>query len=87
MNIQYIHPADQLVMFMQRKYDKGMTTTSGGNLSILDEEGNIWITAIGILTGAVFLNVADKVTPHLHHVTGVDQETHSEKQKNINIFC
>ena len=34
MNIQYIHPADQLVMFMQRIYDKGMTTMSGGNLSI-----------------------------------------------------
>lgn len=30
MNINYIHPADQLVMFMQRIYDKGMTTTSGG---------------------------------------------------------
>ena len=26
MNIQYIHPADQLVMFMQRIYDKGLTT-------------------------------------------------------------
>ena len=34
MNMQYIHPADQLVMFMQRIYDKGLTTTSGGNLSI-----------------------------------------------------
>ncbi len=48
------------------------------------EEGNIWITAIGILTGAVFLNFADKVTPHLHHITGVDQETHSESQKHLN---
>ncbi len=48
------------------------------------EEGNIWITAIGILTGAVFLNYADKVTPHLHHITGVDQETHSESQKHLN---
>lgn len=44
MNIQYIHPADQLVMFMQRIYDKGLTTTSGGNLSIKDGEGNVWIT-------------------------------------------
>lgn len=48
------------------------------------EEGNIWITTIGILTGAVFLNFADKVTPHLHHITGVDQETHSESQKHLN---
>ncbi|MBQ3371887.1 MAG: class II aldolase/adducin family protein [Oscillospiraceae bacterium] len=44
MNIQYIHPADQLVMFMQRIYDKGMTTMSGGNLSIKDSDGNVWIT-------------------------------------------
>ena len=42
MNINYIHPADQLVMFMQRIYDKGLTTTSGGNLSIMDNEGNIF---------------------------------------------
>ena len=53
MNIDYIHPADQLVMFMQRIYDKGMTTTSGGNLSILDEDGNIWITPAGIDKGTL----------------------------------
>ena len=48
------------------------------------EEGNIWITVIGILSGAVFLNLADKVTPHLHHITGMDQEVHSEAQNSIN---
>ena len=48
------------------------------------EEGNIWVTAIGILAGAVFLNFADKVTPHLHHITGVDQETHAESQNHLN---
>ena len=48
------------------------------------EEGNIWITAIGILTGAVFLNFADKITPHLHRITGIDQETHTESQNSIN---
>ncbi len=53
MNIQYIHPADQLVMFMQRIYDKGMTTTSGGNLSIIDDDGNIWITPAGVDKGTL----------------------------------
>lgn len=48
------------------------------------EEGNIWITVVGVLTGAVFLNFADKVTPHLHHITGVDQETHAESQNHLN---
>ena len=53
MNIQYIHPADQLVMFMQRIYDKGLTTTSGGNLSIMDDDGNIWITPAGVDKGTL----------------------------------
>lgn len=53
MNIQYIHPADQLVMFMQRIYDKGLTTTSGGNLSIMDTDGNIWITPASVDKGTL----------------------------------
>ena len=53
MNINYIHPADQLVMFMQRIYDKGMTTTSGGNLSIMDDDGNMWITPAGVDKGTL----------------------------------
>lgn len=53
MNIHYIHPADQLVMFMQRIYDRGLTTTSGGNLSIMDSEGNIWITPAGVDKGTL----------------------------------
>jgi len=52
-NIKYIHPADQLVMFMQRIYDKGLTTTSGGNLSIMDSDGNIWITPAGVDKGTL----------------------------------
>ena len=42
------------------------------------DEGNVWITLAGILIGAIFLNFADKITPHLHHITGVDQEEHSD---------
>ena len=53
MNINYIHPADQLVMFMQRIYDKGLTTTSGGNLSIMDRAGNIWITPASVDKGTL----------------------------------
>ena len=53
MNIQYIHPADQIVMFMQRVYDKKFTSMSGGNLSIRDNEGNIWITPASIDKGSL----------------------------------
>lgn len=48
------------------------------------ESGSIWITILGIVSGAFFLNFADKITPHLHHITGVDQETHSESQNSLN---
>jgi len=48
------------------------------------EGENVWITLAGILTGAVFLNFADKVTPHLHRLTGMDQEAHSDKQNQLN---
>ena len=48
------------------------------------DEGNVWVTLAGILTGAVFLTFADKVTPHLHHITGMDQEAHSNKQNQLN---
>ena len=48
------------------------------------ESGSIWITILGIVSGAIFLNFADKITPHLHHITGVEQETHSESQNSLN---
>ncbi len=47
------HPADQLVMMMDRIYSYGMTTTSGGNLSIRDDNGDIWITPAGIDKGSL----------------------------------
>ena len=48
MRFDLLHPADQLVMIMDRIYQYGMTTTSGGNLSIMDMNGDIWITPSGI---------------------------------------
>jgi L-fuculose-phosphate aldolase len=39
-----MHPTEQIVRVMSRIYAKGMTTTSGGNLSLLDAEGDLWIT-------------------------------------------
>lgn len=48
------------------------------------EEGNVWVTAVGILVGALFLNMADKLTPHLHHITGMDQEAHADSQNHLN---
>ncbi len=46
-----LHPAEQIVIMMDRIYTGGMTTTSGGNLSILDDNGDIWISPAGIDKG------------------------------------
>lgn len=53
MNFQFLSPRHQLVETITRIYHQGMTTTSGGNLSIYDDEGNIWITPGGIDKGAL----------------------------------
>ncbi len=53
MNFQLLHPRDQLVAIMNRIYHSGMTTLSGGNLSILDENGDIWITPAGVDKGSL----------------------------------
>lgn len=37
---------------------------------------NWWMVVIGVMAGALFLNVLDFVTPHLHHITGLDAEEH-----------
>jgi L-fuculose-phosphate aldolase len=44
MDSSWLHPRDELVATMARIYRYRMTTTSGGNLSILDPDGSIWIT-------------------------------------------
>ncbi|MGQ9490441.1 MAG: class II aldolase/adducin family protein [Anaerolineae bacterium] len=51
MRFHLLHPRDQLVAIMNRIYRNGMTTLSGGNLSILDEDGSIWITPAGVDKG------------------------------------
>ena len=51
------------------------------------EYGGKWglpITVGGIFVGAFFLNLVDKLTPHLHRLAGVEQEAHPEKAKNLN---
>ncbi|MGN0067394.1 MAG: ZIP family metal transporter [Bacteroides sp.] len=35
-----------------------------------------WIVALSTLCGAFFLNLLDLLTPHLHHITGLEPETH-----------
>ncbi len=36
-----------------------------------------WQVAIGVLLGAIFLNLLDNITPHLHRITGLEPESHN----------
>lgn len=45
------HPRDKIIAAMDRIYAHDMTTTSGGNISIRDEEGDIWMTPARIDKG------------------------------------
>jgi len=38
---------------------------------------NFLLITAAVMIGALFLNVLDLVTPHLHHITGLDPEEHS----------
>jgi L-fuculose-phosphate aldolase len=53
LDIRLMHPRDQIVLIISRIYRKGMTTTSGGNVSIIDDKGDIWITPSGIDKGTL----------------------------------
>ncbi len=44
----------------------------------------VLITVVGILCGALFLNLLDKLIPHLHRLAGVDQEAHPENGEKLN---
>lgn len=46
--------------------------------------GGLPVTVVGILCGALCLNLMDKAVPHLHRLTGVDQETHPGQTDQLN---
>lgn len=51
MRFDLLHPRDQIVHIMSRIYRYGLTTTSGGNLSVREPDGTLWITPAGLDKG------------------------------------
>src|SRR6516162_586423 len=49
----YLHPRDEILQAMERIYSYRMTTTSGGNLSIREANGDIWITPARVDKGSL----------------------------------
>ena len=53
LDIHLMHPRDQIVLIITRIYSRGLTTTSGGNISIMDENGDMWVTPSAIDKGTL----------------------------------
>ena len=64
MKVNFLHPRDEIIEIINRIYQNGMTTTSGGNLSILDEDGSIWITPKGVDKGSLIPKDIVRVLPN-----------------------
>lgn len=63
LDTKLMHPADQIVLIIGRIYRSGMTTTSGGNISIKDENGDIWITPGSVDKGSLTRKDIMRVKP------------------------
>lgn len=63
MEKKLMHPQELIVEFMNRIYRRKLTTTSGGNLSIRDSEGNVWISPTGKDKGTLSPSDICKIYP------------------------
>lgn len=53
LNTKLMHPRDQITLIISRIYKRGMTTTSGGNISMMDDSGDMWVTPSAIDKGSL----------------------------------
>lgn len=50
----------------------------------IDNKLSIIVTIVGIILGALSLNLIDKIVPHLHRIVGADIENHPENSNRLN---
>ncbi len=53
LDTKWMHPRDQIIMIIDKIYHSGLTTTSGGNISVIDKSGDIWVTPSAIDKGSL----------------------------------
>lgn len=68
-------PAAQIVDFMNRVYYNRMTTISGGNLSICEDDGTVWISPTGVDKGGLTEDDIVRITP--------DGEPHGKNRPSV----
>src|SRR5690554_388044 len=52
-HINTLHPKDQIVACLHHIYNVGLTTCSGGNISMIDDDNLLWITPSGTDKGTL----------------------------------
>lgn len=55
---EIIHPAEQIAEVIHRIWMKGLTTASGGNITVRDKSGDIWATPTSVDKGSL---IADDI--------------------------
>ena len=55
----------------------GESMALGGELALL-------ICILGVFAGAVCVNLMDRLVPHLHRMSGIDQEEHPQNKEKLN---
>jgi L-fuculose-phosphate aldolase len=63
----YLHPRDEIMQTMERIYRYRMTTTSGGNLSIREPDGTVWVTPARVDKGGLRREDIVRVNPDGTH--------------------
>jgi len=53
LNSKLRHPSIQITEIIKRIYRAGLTTTTGGNISVREDNGDIWVTPTGIDKGSL----------------------------------
>lgn len=80
MKLLNMTPAEKIAYIMTRLYDNKLTTTSGGNLSIMDDDGVMWISPSGVDKGSLTAEDIMCVTPdgavHGKHRPSVEYPFH-----------
>lgn len=85
MSFSLLHPRDQIVATMDRIYRHNMTTTSGGNISVRDENGDTWITPARVDKGA--LRRQDIVCIHPDGTREGSHRPSSESRFHLSIYA
>ena len=85
MNIRNLTIKEQVLEAMRRVYSNALTTTSGGNISAIDENGHIFITPSSIDKGTLTLDDIVEVLPDGtkigRHVPSMELPFHSNIYK------